>query len=233
MEPHTDSGFRLTPQLLMGLIIISVGVIFTLDNMGVADARSYLRFWPAGLIAIGLLKVQQARGSGGTAGGFAMIAVGGWLLLDSLEIISVSIWQLWPILLVFFGASMVWQGISGRRRGAGLSTDANATISGLAVLGGITRSNNSRRFRGGDLTAVMGGCVIDLRQAAIDGDAVLDVFAMWGGIELRIPDDWTVVSRVVPLLGGFDDKTHPPPGESAHRLIIKGIAIMGGIEVKN
>jgi hypothetical protein len=59
------------------------------------------------------------------------------------------------------------------------------------------------------------------------------VFAMWGGIEIRVPDDWTVVSRVTPVLGGFDDKTRPSPGAGAHRLVIRGFAIMGGIEVKN
>ena len=47
----------------------------------------------------------------------------------------------------------------------------------------------------------MGGCEIDLRQAAIDGEAVIDVFAIWGGIEIRVPEDWTVVGRVTPAHG--------------------------------
>ena len=233
MEPRPEPGFRLTPQLLMGLLIISIGIIFTLDNLGVADVRTYLRYWPVGLIAVGLLKLQQARGGAGAFAGLLFIVAGGWLLLESFEIVHLSVWQLWPVLLVFFGASMVWQGIHGRSCRSAATTDANATISGLAVLGGVSRGNNSRDFKGGDLTAVMGGCEIDLRQAAIEGEAVLDVFAMWGGIEIRVPDDWTFVSRVTPVLGGFDDKTRPSPGAGAHRLVIRGFAIMGGIEVKN
>jgi predicted membrane protein len=103
----------------------------------------------------------------------------------------------------------------------------------MAILGGVSRGNNSSAFRGGDLLAIMGGCEIDLRKAAINGEATIDVFAMWGGIELRVPEDWTVVNRVVPLLGGVDDKTRPPQGTTGHLLVLRGFAIMGGIEIKN
>ena len=88
-------------------------------------------------------------------------------------------------------------------------------------------------FRGGELTAFMGGCDIDLRQAAIHGEAVIDVFAMWGGIDIRVPDDWRVIGRVTPIMGGFEDKTRPPRGAAAHTLVIRGFVLMGGVEVKN
>jgi predicted membrane protein len=227
----SETGVRFTPQLLMGLLVILVGVLFTLDNLGIADAGQYLRYWPVGLIAIGAAKVWQSRGGAGAFAGLLFIVGGSWLVLESARIVTVTLWDMWPMLLVFFGASMVWRGLRDRPRAE--TTDANSTLSALAVLGGVNRGNNSRSFRGGDVTAVLGGCVIDLRQAAIDGEAVLDVFAMWGGIELRVPENWTVISRVIPFLGGFDDKTRAPQGAGTHRLIVRGFAIMGGIEVKN
>jgi predicted membrane protein len=233
MPTSTESGFRLTPQLLLGLIIIGIGLVFTLDNLGVANFVDYIRYWPLALVAVGLLKLHQARETGGTLAGFLLIAAGAWLLLGSFGIVHVRVRQLWPMILVFFGATLVWQGLHARQRASGTAGDANSTISGLAVLGGVARGNNSRDFRGGDLTAVMGGCEIDLRQAAIDGEADLNVFAMWGGIEIRVPEDWTVIGRVTPILGGFEDKTRPPQGASTHRLIVRGFAIMGGVEVKN
>ena len=84
----------------------------------------------------------------------------------------------------------------------------------MAILSGVNRGNNSPAFRGGDLTAVMGGCEIDLRQAAINGDATIDVFAMWGGIEIRVPGNWTVAFHVTPDLGGVEDKTRPSLGST-------------------
>jgi predicted membrane protein len=231
METPMERPARITPQLVMGLLIIAIGTLFMLDNLGVLEARHYVRYWPAALIVAGVLKLWQSRGGGGAFGGILFIVAGIWLLLESFRVVTISFRDLWPLLLVLFGASLVWRGLrGGRARG---NTDAHSTISALAVLGGVHRGNNSRGFRGGDLTAVLGGCEIDLRQAAIDGEAVIDVFAMWGGIEIKVPEDWSVSSRVVPLLGGFEDKTRPQRGAATHRLAIRGFAIMGGVEVKN
>ena len=57
--------------------------------------------------------------------------------------------------------------------------------------GNIASSN----FAGGEITAVMGGVELDLRNASIQTDAVLNVFAFWGGISLKIPSDWSVVNN--------------------------------------
>lgn len=103
----------------------------------------------------------------------------------------------------------------------------------VAVLSGVSERNGSRAFRRADLMAVMGGCEIDLRGATIHGEAVIDLFAMWGGIEIRVPDDWTVVNQVVPLMAGAENNTRPPRVHAGHTLRVRGMAIMGGVEIKN
>ncbi|MCP4562556.1 MAG: cell wall-active antibiotics response protein, partial [Bosea sp.] len=110
-----------------------------------------------------------------------------------------------------------------------------------AILGGATRTSNSADFRGGDMVAFMGGCDINLRQARIaQSPAVIDAFAFWGGVEIKVPEQWSVSVRGVPLLGGYEDNTRPPLAEDElaadeprQELIIKGFAIMGGVEIKN
>jgi len=101
-----------------------------------------------------------------------------------------------------------------------------------SILGGNKRRSDAQNFRGGDLTAIMGGAELDLTQASIQGEAVLNVFVMWGSIELRVPHDWTVVSDVIPILGGAEDRTISPPITSK-RLVVTGQVIMGGLEIKN
>jgi predicted membrane protein len=228
-------GFRVTPQLIVGLLVVTAGLLLTLDNFGIAEASRFIRYWPAGLILIGLLKLWQSRdGKGGAFAGLLFTAAGAWLLLDELAIVRIDLRDLWPLALVFFGGYLVWQGIAGHQRARqGPVSDTHSSVSAVAILGGVARGSNSRTFRGGDLTAVMGGCEIDLRQAAINGEAAIDIFAMWGGIDIRVPEDWSVESRIVPLLGGVEDKTRPPQGAINHRLILRGFAIMGGVEIKN
>jgi len=81
----------------------------------------------------------------------------------------------------------------------------------------------------------MGGCEIDLRQASIapGTEAIIDVFAFWGGIDIKVPEDWVVITKAVPIMGGIEDKSRVPQPLSTKRLIIRGIVVMGGIVVKN
>src|SRR6185436_12223264 len=92
---HTDardSRLQFTPQLMMGLLIIIVGVVFTLDNLGIEGTERFIRYWPVGLIAIGMVKLWQSRGS--AFGGLVFLTAGTWLLLESLRIVHVHFWDM-------------------------------------------------------------------------------------------------------------------------------------------
>jgi len=103
----------------------------------------------------------------------------------------------------------------------------------VAVMGGVQRKNVTSDFRGGEATAVMGGIDVDLRDAVMERpEAVLDVSTVMGGVKIRVPETWTVVSRVNTVMGGFKDDTRRPR-EEEHRLIVKGTIVMGGLKVSN
>lgn len=226
------AGFRLTPQMLFGLLVMGAGILFTLDNAGVIRADDYIRFWPVGLVAIGGLKLWQSRGGSGAVGGLLFLAIGLYLLLDELWVFEFQLSDLWPLLLVAFGSYLVWQGLS-ERVPRPPAQGSDSSLSALAILGAVSRTNQSKAFRSADLTAIMGGCELDLRQAAINGEAIIDVFALWGGIEIRVPETWTVDSRIVPVMGGVEEKARALGQAGQHRLVLRGFAIMGGIEIKN
>ena len=233
MAERRDGVF--TPRLILGLSLIAIGVIYSLDRLGYFEAGNLLRWWPIVLVAAGLGKLFSPGSSSSRWTGLLLTGIGAWLLLERVDLLYVSFWDWWPLLLIGFGARFVMQGMRGAPRSP---VDAGHSINGLAMLGGGTRSSSSAAFQGGDLVAFMGGFDIDLRQARIESSpAVIDAFAFWGGIDLRVPDDWRVTVSGIPLLGGFEDSTDPvneedldgPPQE----LIVKGYAIMGGVTVKN
>jgi len=216
-------------SLLTGLFIMAVGVLFFLGNLGLVETRTLHRFWPLILILIGVQRLLQRDDRRGQAGGYVWIGIGTWLLLSSL--FHVHFWSVWPVVLILIGARMLWRTLYPNRSAA--SADASSTLRGTAFMSGIDRRLTTPDFRGGDLTVVMGGFKADLTAAQIaSGEAVVDVFVAWGGVVLLVPEGWTVVSQVVPILGGFEDRTRRPT-EATPRLVISGLVMMGGVEVKN
>lgn len=219
-------------RFVFGVLIVAIGVLFTLDNLNLVHAERYLRFWPAVLILLGLAQLVPPADAGRRVWGVIWIFAGTWLILERLDLVAVSIWALWPLLLVLLGATIMWRAMA-PRVGRASASDTDGTVNATAVMSGVVRACASPDFRGGDLTAVMGGCEIDLRQATIaGGEAVIDVFAMWGGIELRVPDSWVVVNQVLPILGGVDQKARASNPDGP-RLIVRGTVVMGGVDIAN
>ena len=228
--------FSLSGQAVMGGAAVLIGIFLLLDNLDVLHARLYLRFWPLILVAIGAVRIANSGHRGGRFVGLVLILVGGVLLIRELGFTYIGFQELWPLILVVLGLSMLMGGsIRGKIQGdAGASLNSQLFVNAFAVLGGVQQSNNSQDFRGGESSAIMGGCEIDLRQASIAGEeAVISTFAMWGGIKIKVPTAWNVIVQGVPFLGGFDDKSAKPSDPAAKRLVVRGTAIMGGVEVTN
>jgi predicted membrane protein len=117
--------------------------------------------------------------------------------------------------------------------GTDQSTDSSDFIRATVILGSFNRRCPSQNFRGGDVTAMMGGGKIDLRGAQIQGnEAVLDIFVLMGGLEIQVPESWVVEPRFTPILGGYEDRTNRLT-LGTQRLVITGGAIMGGITILN
>lgn len=236
-------GGVLTPRLLVGLAIALFGVVLVLDRLHLAVAGVVLQFWPAVIIAVGALIYTQSRRFGGGANGVIVMIIGTWLLLNSLGIVQVRFWQLfWPMVLIGIGSALVMQAV-GRRHRLAAGTDPDDTLAIFAVLSGVKRSSMASHFRGGEITTFMGGGQIDLRQATIPPgeEAVIDVFAVLGGCEILVPPSWTVATPLVPVMGAVEDKRFAPlPGTvpstgglPAPRLVLRGLLVLGGIEIKS
>lgn len=248
-HPYRAGQFHRSAQLALGLLIVSAGILFTLDNLHLLRARDYLRFWPAALVAVGVAQIVEWRTPGRFVAGGIWIFIGVAMLARRLGLTDMNVWDYWPLVLVVIGSRFAWHAYA---RGGDANTSMvqtepvraswegrtivsdDAVVSGMAVLGGFGRRITSQAFQRAELTAFMGGGKIDLREARVAGDqAIIDVFTIMGGFEILVPDTWTVIVEATPFMGGIDDKTRQRIGESAPRLIVRGFIMMGGVEIKN
>jgi predicted membrane protein len=227
-----------SPRLIIGLIIIVMGASMLADNLGWISARYILRIlWPVAVIGIGI-SMMRDQAPKRRAWGLVVILVGAWNLLDNFGWLHINLWHLlFPGILLFVGGSLVWRARHGESTGvlSGPNGEEPAEFVRTVALMSFSEIRPvSRPFRGGDLSAIMGGVRIDLRDARMEGDvATLDLFGFWGGIEIYLPPDWTVSSRVTTFLGGFFDARRPTSVIPTKTLIVRGTNIMSGIEVKN
>jgi predicted membrane protein len=223
-------------QVVVGLLVVAMGVLFLLDNLGYVGLRHALSFWPIAFIVAGASMLVSQKERNGHVSGLVLIGVGLVLLLKHMGLIYVSWNMVWPLLLILAGGLILFRTMGGGRSPR-VSLDktgaaADDTIDITAILGGVERRIVSPDFRGGEISALLGGCELDLRGCSIVKEAVINVFTVCGGITIKVPADWTVVLDGVPVAGGFSQKTAVAP-DTGKRLVITGYAIMGGVEVRN
>jgi hypothetical protein len=210
------------PQTVIGLLIIVWGLALLASNFGWIEpyfVRRLIGFWPLVIVAIGVAKILSARSPSDRVVGGVIAFIGCWFLF--------GFRQFFPLLLVGLGALLIARA---QRRGSP-GPAADDAGSEFAVWSGIER-RVAGVFRGANLTAIMGGIEIDLREAVtVSGEAVVDVFVIMGGVEITVPPDWRVVNQVTPILGGVEDRS-TGLADAPHRLVVRGTTIMGGVEIK-
>ncbi|ACQ80371.1 conserved hypothetical protein [Beutenbergia cavernae DSM 12333] len=218
---------RPAAQAFLGVVIVLIGVLALLSQLDVVtiDLGDLIStWWPLVIVGIGLVALVTVPRA--WVGPTIIIAVGAFLLLMTTDVVDVDFWQLaWPVAIILVGVALLTR--------LGTQEDHADTVNSTVMWWGSQRRTRSQTFRGGSLTAIMGGIDVDLRDAAIVSDAEISVFVMWGGVDITVPPTWRVRLSGLPLLGGWDDKTTPPVDPHAPELRIHITSVMGGVDVEN
>lgn len=213
-------------RLIIGAFLMLLGVLLTLANLDLVDVTPLLVFWPAVLVLIGLVKYFA---NSGRLFGIVLVMAGLWMISFNLGWVHFTIFELWPLILIFCGVLLVRRAFGWKSKG--ISSSGGGT---WAILSSRNVVVTAPDFTGGEAFAFMGGCVLDLTGAKMkEGRAVIDVTAIWGGIEIKVPEDWDVAGEVVPVMGGFEMKCESNVSRTGGQLVVRGTALMGGIEVKS
>lgn len=214
-------------RLFFGSVVVAVGVLLLLDNSGVLDAGKVLSTWWPVLVIVGGFLTFIANPRHWQIP-LIVVVVGTALLLRTTGVVD-SLNVVVPAVLILIGLFV----ILGRARPGRQVLDADR-ISSFNVFSGTEIASHSAEFKGGNIGALFGGAEIDLRDARLAPGAALDVFAAFGGVEIRVPDGWQVLTRGFPIFGGFENATVKERlGPEAPILEVHATILFGGMEIKH
>ena len=230
-------------RILAGALLIAAGGLLFLETFDIItfSLRYYIFSWKTLMIGIGvvLLANEERRNTG-----YILIGLGLAFWLPSFVDYNVRFSQVFfPLILIAVGLIILTRrGKQRRDDGLGHPFDNKTSnldmdyLDDISILGGGNKRIDSQNFKGGRITSIFGGSEIDLKDSKIaEEGCVIDVFTMFGGSKLIIPQDWKVKSDVLSLFGGFSDKrrTKPSDLDQTKTVIIKGFIMFGGVELKN
>lgn len=228
-------------KIFWGLILILLGGGLLLDQLNLLNFAYIIRlYWPSLLIILGFIGLFDRKSS--KTGNFILMTIGALLQLNRLDYVDIDIFRLFfPLILIIVGLSVIF-GKGTRKHSSPVEPEKwvnkNAsmedTVDLFVILSGNSALNQSLNFKGGKATAVLGGIDLDLRQAQLyNNQAFLDVTALFGGVEILVPDTWRVELNGTPILGGIENQTRPNPDLDAPVLKVAATAMFGGIDIKN
>jgi hypothetical protein len=124
MELDAKDRHKQVTAAVFGVILIGLGVIFILQNMGMISAGDIGSWWPVLLIGFGVSQLIAPKDAGGVFGGAILTGMGVFFLLRNLGVVGWSLHDLWPVLLVLTGVSLVARSLTERRASRTASPDA-------------------------------------------------------------------------------------------------------------
>lgn len=230
----------MSKRVTWGILLILAGVVLLLNQLDLLDFGDLIHtYWPSILILMGLFGLISRDSS--KISNLVILGIGVFFQLRNFGYITVSIWQiLWPAILIIIGLSIIFD--KGTRKHKSEvdpekwekenSVDENI-VDYFTMFSSIENTNYTKHFKGGKLTAIFAGIELDLRNAEMEDDtAVVNVTAIFAGIDIIVPSHWNVEVQATPILGGVEKHTKYNRDENAPTLKINGTAVFGGIEIK-
>lgn len=236
-------------RICAGILVLGAAVLFFLKEAGYF-IPSWVFTWPVLLIAIGIISGIKHKFR--HAAWFILITIGGIFLLDDIvPDLSIQKYKI-PLILLMIGLILIFKPKNRYKPYAkyqcrnhyhhhkwniGADNTMNETNEEVIminnVFAGTKKSIISKNFKGGDIRNVFGGCEINMMQADITSEAIINITQHFGGIKLVVPANWVVKSDVSCVLAGIEDHRQPvtPSSAESKSLLLKGQVVMGGIEI--
>lgn len=222
-------------NILWGLVLIALGIIFGLNAVGLTNINIFFRGWWTLFIIIPSF-IELIKGNS-RMWSFIWLVIGIVLLLCAQKILSFSLIGklIFPFILVMIGISIIFKDTLNKKV-ADKIRDLNSNKGNFeeycATFGEQKADLSGQEFNGANLDAVFGSVELDISKAIIKKDQVINASAIFGGIEIRVPTGVNIKVKSTPIFGGVDNKLKIDYNESLPTIYINGVALFGGVEIK-
>ena len=221
-------------SLIWGLVLICIGVILGGNAVGLFNINIFFDGWWTLFIIIpcliGLIKDNEKTGS------LIGLLVGILLLCASQDIIDFDLIMklIFPIIIVAIGLSLVFKNAFNREVNDKIK-DINLKNNSEDGYCSTFSSQNIKfdeEFKGTKVDAIFGGIKLDLRDATIKEDVVINATAVFGGIDIIVPDNVTIKIKSNSIFGGVDNKIKTKDTKKKYTIYINATCLFGGVDVK-
>ncbi len=229
-----DERMKNGKNIIWGIILIAVGVIFGTNALGFTSVDIFFDGWWTLFIivpcAIGLFTNRDKAGS------IIGLIVGVLLLLACRDVFEFELIRKLavPVIIILIGVSLIFKGRS--RESVMLLEEAKengvSPKKCSAAFSGQRVDYTNEVFDGAELNAVFGGIECDLRNAVFEKDAVITVSCIFGGADIFVPENVNVKVSSNSIFGGIDDKKHINRADNKVTLYVNGTCIFGGVDIK-
>ncbi len=210
-------------RALLGLFLVLIGSVLLLDNLNIIpEIPDYIFNWINIFLLIALVNLLS-----GNARGTAIFLIL-WVFFTVNQYFDINMRDFWPLILVIIGISLIM-----RKSFGGTNLVDDDYFDEVNIFGGSSKKFTSQQLKGGKSTNIFGGSDIDLRGAIPESGAVIEIFTLFGGCDIIVPDDWNVNVKTTSIFGGFEDKRITPPNHNGPLVYIKGTTIFGGGDLKS
>ena len=222
-------------KILWGLVLVAVGVILGLNAMGVTNIDLLFDGWWTLFIIVPCFLGLFSPGD--KTGDLIGLLVGVFLLLCAQGVLDYAmLWKLaLPVIVVLIGLRLIFGGIRDPQQEKiikELKSNGKDLKNGFAAFSGTDLNFNGEPFEGAELTAVFGGVKCDLRGAVMNSDAVVKASAIFGGIDLIVPEGVAVKVRSRSFFGGVDNKHPQPTAQSLVTVYVDATCVFGGMDIR-
>lgn len=220
---------------IWGVLLIVIGVIWALNALDITDISLFFDGWWTLFIIVPCVLDLFKKGTDKFGDLIGIII--GLLLLGCYYFwtFSMLIKLIVPVILVLVGIRMLCRNAFSSKVSKKIQTlnkEQEEKEEQCATFGESKTNYNGKEFKGADVTAVFGGATCDLRSAVIPEDAVINATAIFGGVDIFVPDTVNVCVKSFGLFGGVDNKKQNVDIVNGATIYVNAVSLFGGVDVK-